>query len=87
VGHIQTGGIVTSDNHYFQLRKNAVGDATEEWYNDQPVEVKEWADEVTDELQAVVAEKADRKVMFGEKGARELLGALIVHCCGLERGT
>jgi len=71
---------------YIQHKKNVLGNVTEEWYEGLPNDVKNWVDEKAGELQVSVARMAgNKKVMFGEQGAREVLAALIIYCDKNER--
>ena len=75
-----------SPTTYHQHKRHALGDAVEAWYEGQPENVKEWVDSMAGELQVAVAREAgNKKVMFGEQAARELLGALIIYCEKNER--
>lgn len=68
---------------YFQLRKKALENATEEWYEELDDDVKEWVDEKVAELKESVKARANgNSVQYGDASARETLCALIAFCDG-----
>jgi hypothetical protein len=71
---------LSGKRHYFQLRPSALGEATEEWYEQLDPEVKEWVDKMANEMRENVKAKNGDAVQFGIVGARETLCALIAYC-------